>query len=142
MLFHSIGEAKEYIKDHAEEIRQISYDEIMDWAAEIRQDKITATEVQEEILDAETVAVTPASEENSQNYHILKGELETGTIREKCWKNILAIETVKQLEKEQRQATKEEQNILAITLDGAGSQMFLMRRNHSGRKKGRGYRRH
>ena len=113
MLFHSIGEAKEYIKDHAEEIRQISYDEIMDWAAEIRQDKITATEVQEEILDAETVAVTPASEENSQNYHILKGELETGTIREKCWKNILAIETVKQLEKEQRQATKEEQNILA-----------------------------
>ena len=113
MLFHSIGEAKEYIKDHAEEIRQISYDEIMDWAAEIRQDKITATEVQEEILDAETVAVTPASEENSQNYHILKGELETGTIREKCWKNILAIETVKQLEKEQWQATKEEQNILA-----------------------------
>lgn len=113
MLFHSIGEAKEYIKDHAEEIRQISYDEIMDWAAEIRRDKITATEVQEEILDAETVAVTPASEENSQNYHILKGELETGTIREKCWKNILAIETVKQLEKEQRQATKEEQNILA-----------------------------
>lgn len=113
MLFHSIGEAKEYIKDHAEEIRQISYDEIMDWAVEIRQDKITATEVQEEILDAETVAVTPASEENSQNYHILKGELETGTIREKCWKNILAIETVKQLEKEQRQATKEEQNILA-----------------------------
>ncbi len=113
MLFHSIGEAKEYIKDHAEEIRQISYDEIMDWAAEIRQDKITATEVQEEILDAETVAVTPASEENSQNYHILKGELETGTIREKCWKNILAIETVKQLEKEQRQATKEGQNILA-----------------------------
>ncbi|WP_331487187.1 LPD25 domain-containing protein [Anaerobutyricum hallii] len=113
MLFHSIGEAKEYIKDHAEEIRQISYDEIMDWAAEIRQDKITATEVQEEILDAETVAVTPASEENSQNYHILKGELGTGTIREKCWKNILAIETVKQLEKEQRQATKEEQNILA-----------------------------
>ena len=113
MLFHSIGEAKEYIKDHAEEIRQISYDEIMDWAAEIRQDKIAATEVQEEILDAETVAVTPASEENSQNYHILKGELETGTIREKCWKNILAIETVKQLEKEQRQATKEEQNILA-----------------------------
>ena len=113
MLFHSENEAKSYIKNHSDEIREIRYDEMIGWAAEIRKDSIAAAELQEEILDTDNIAVTPASEENSHNYHILKGELGTGTIREKCWKNILAIETVKQLEKEQRQATKEEQNILA-----------------------------
>ena len=113
MLFHSENEAKSYIKNQSDEIREIRYDEMIGWAAEIRKDSIAAAELQEEILDTDNIAVTPASEENSHNYHILKGELGTGTIREKCWKNILAIETVKQLEKEQRQATKEEQNILA-----------------------------
>ena len=113
MLFHSENEAKSYIKNHSDEIREIRYDEMIGWAAEIRKDSITAAELQEEILDTDNIAVTPVSENMGQNYHISKEELGTGTIREKCWKNILAIETVKQLEKEQRQATKEEQNILS-----------------------------
>lgn len=113
LLFYSEKEAKNYIKSHADEIREISYDEMINWAAEIREDRIAATELQEEILDTDNIAITPVSENMGQNYHISKEELGTGTIREKCWKNILAIETVKQLEKEQRQATKEEQNILA-----------------------------
>lgn len=69
------------------------------WAAEIRKDSIAAAELQEEILDTDNIAVTPVSENMWQNYHISKEELGTGTIREKCWKNILAIETVKQLER-------------------------------------------
>lgn len=113
LLFYSEKEAKNYIKSHADEIREISYDEMINWAAEIREDRIAATELQEEILDTDNIAITPVSENMGQNYHISKEELGTGTIREKCWKNILAIETVKQLEKEQRQATKEEQNILS-----------------------------
>lgn len=113
ILFYSEKEAKNYIKSHADEIREISYDEMINWAAEIREDRIAATELQEEILDTDNIAITPVSENMGQNYHISKEELGTGTIREKCWKNILAIETVKQLEKEQRQATKEEQNILS-----------------------------
>ena len=113
ILFYSEKEAKNYIKSHADEIREISYDEMINWAAEIREDRIAATELQEEILDTDNIAITPVSNDRGQNYHISKEELGTGTIREKCWKNILAIETVKQLEKEQRQATKEEQNILA-----------------------------
>ena len=113
MRFHSENEAKSYIKNHSDEIREIRYDEMIGWAAEIRKDSIAAAEMQEEILDTDNIAVTPVSENMGQNYHISKEELGTGTIREKCWKNILAIETVKQLEKEQRQATKEEQNILA-----------------------------
>ena len=113
MRFHSENEAKSYIKNHSDEIREIRYDEMIGWAAEIRKDSIAAAELQEEILDTDNIAVTPVSENMGQNYHISKEELGTGTIREKCWKNILAIETVKQLEKEQRQATKEEQNILA-----------------------------
>ncbi len=113
LLFYSEKEAKNYIKSHADEIREISYDEMINWAAEIREDRIAATELQEEILDTDNIAITPVFENMGQNYHISKEELGTGTIREKCWKNILAIETVKQLEKEQRQATKEEQNILA-----------------------------
>jgi len=113
MRFHSENEAKSYIKNHSDEIREIRYDEMIGWAAEIRKDSIAAAELQEEILDTDNIAVTPISENMGQNYHISKEELGTGTIREKCWKNILAIETVKQLEKEQRQATKEEQNILS-----------------------------
>lgn len=113
MRFHSENEAKSYIKNHSDEIREIRYDEMIGWAAEIRKDSIAAAEMQEEILDTDNIAVTPVSENMGQNYHISKEELGTGTIREKCWKNILAIETVKQLDKEQRQATKEEQNILA-----------------------------
>ena len=113
MFFHSENEAKSYIKNHSDEIREIRYDEMIGWAAEIRKDSIAAAELQEEILDTDNIAITPVSENMGQNYHISKEELGTGTIREKCWKNILAIETVKQLEKEQRQATKEEQNILA-----------------------------
>lgn len=113
ILFHSENEARTYIKNHADKIREIRYDDIIDWAAEIRKDSIAAAELQEEILDTDNIAITPVSENMGQNYHISKEELGTGTIREKCWKNILAIETVKQLEKEQRQATKEEQNILS-----------------------------
>lgn len=113
ILFHSENEARTYIKNHADEIREIRYDAIIDWAAEIRKDSIAAAELQEEILDTDNIAVTPVSENMGQNYHISKEELGMGTVREKCWKNILAIETVKQLEQEQRQATKEEQDILA-----------------------------
>ena len=75
MLFHSENEAKSYIKNHSDEIREIRYDEMIGWAAEIRKDSIAAAELQEEILDTDNIAVTPASEENSHNYHILKGEL-------------------------------------------------------------------
>lgn len=113
ILFHSENEARTYIKNHADKIREIPYDDIIDWAAEIRKDSIAAAELQEEILDTDNIAITPVSENMGQNYHISKEELGTGTIREKCWKNILAIETVKQLEKGQRKATREEQDILA-----------------------------
>ena len=113
IIFNSKNEAKDYIKKHSDEIREIGYDEIINWAAEVKKDEIAAAEIQEEILDTENVGITPVSEDISQNYHISKDELGTGTIREKCWKNILAIETVKQLDQEQRKATKEEQDILA-----------------------------
>lgn len=113
LLFYSEKEAKNYIKSHADEIREISYDEMINWAAEIREDRIAATELQEEILDTDNIAITPVSNDRGQNYHIPKEELGTGTTREKCWKNILAIETVKQLDQEQRKATREEQDILA-----------------------------
>lgn len=113
VLFHSENEARTYIKNHADKIREIRYDDIIDWAVEIRKDSIAAVELQEEILDTDNIAITPVSENMGQNYHISKEELGTGTTREKCWKNILAIETVKQLDQEQRKATREEQDILA-----------------------------
>ncbi len=50
MLFHSENEAKSYIKNHSDEIREIRYDEMIGWAAEIRKDSIAAAELQEEIL--------------------------------------------------------------------------------------------
>ena len=113
VLFHSENEARTYIKNHADKIREIRYDDIIDWAVEIRKDSIAAVELQEEILDTDNIAITPVSNDRGQNYHIPKEELGTGTTREKCWKNILAIETVKQLDQEQRKATREEQDILA-----------------------------
>lgn len=112
-IFDSRGEAEEYIQNHSDEIKEINYDEIINWATKIGKDRIAATQIQEEVLETENIPITPALENRSQNYHILKEELGTGTVREKCWKNILAIETVKQLDQEQRKATKEEQDILA-----------------------------
>ena len=99
---------------------------MINWAAEIREDRIAATELQEEILDTDNIAITPISNDRGQNYHIPKEELGTGTTREKCWKNILAIETVKQLDQEQRKATREEQDILADYVAGVELQMSLM----------------
>ena len=91
------------------------------WAAEIRKDSIAAAELQEEILDTDNIAVTPVSENMGQNYHISKEELGTGFFFEKCWKIILAIETVKQLDQEQRKATREEQDIIADYVGWGGT---------------------
>ena len=84
VLFHSENEARTYIKNHADKIREIRYDDIIDWAVEIRKDSIAAVELQEEILDTDNIAITPVSENMGQNYHISKEELGTGTTREKC----------------------------------------------------------
>lgn len=133
ILFYSEKEAKNYIKSHADEIREISYDEMINWAAEIREDRIAATELQEEILDTDNIAITPVSNDRGQNYHIPKEELGTGTTREKCWKNILAIETVKQLDQEQRKATREEQDILAdyvVTFEELGVDRLFVDESH------------
>lgn len=66
------------LRAHADEIREISYDEMINWAAEIREDRIAATEIQEEILDTDNIAITPVSNDRGQNYHIPKEELGTG----------------------------------------------------------------
>ena len=49
----------------------------------------------------------------SNNYHIVDEQLGIGSIREKFEGNILAINTLKQIEKEERNATEAEQEILA-----------------------------
>lgn len=112
-FFHSEQEAEEFIRDHANEIKKISYDTMINKIVDEREGQVTATELEEEILNPQKVPVTPVLEDQRRNYRILQDELGTGTVREKCWRNILAIETVKQLEREQRQATREEQGILA-----------------------------
>ena len=61
-IFDSRGEAEEYIQNHSDEIKEINYDEIINWAAKIGKDRIAATQIQEEVLETENIPITPALE--------------------------------------------------------------------------------
>ena len=55
----------------------------------------------------------PAPLPPAENFHILDDNLGTGGAKEKFWRNIKAIATLKQIEAEGRNATPEEQHILS-----------------------------
>ena len=55
----------------------------------------------------------PASLPPAENFRILDDDLGTGGAKEKFWRNIKAIATLKQIEAEGRNATPEEQHILS-----------------------------
>ena len=55
----------------------------------------------------------PAPLPPAKNFHILDDNLGTGGAKEKFWRNIKAIATLKQIEAEGRNATPEEQHILS-----------------------------
>ena len=55
----------------------------------------------------------PAPLPPAENFHILDDNLGTGGAKEKFWRNIKAIATLKQIEAEDRNATPEEQHILS-----------------------------
>ena len=55
----------------------------------------------------------PAPLPPAENYRIMDDELGTGGAKEKFWRNIKAIATLKQIETENRNATPEEQHILS-----------------------------
>ena len=55
----------------------------------------------------------PAPLPPAENFHILDDNLGTGGAKEKFWRNIKAIATLKQIEAEGRNATPEEQQILS-----------------------------
>ncbi|WP_409970122.1 N-6 DNA methylase [Bengtsoniella intestinalis] len=65
-------------------------------------------------LVAEPEEVPPSIVDTSpkHNFHITNDELGTGSLKEKFARNILAIETLKTIESENRRATLEEQQIL------------------------------
>ena len=61
----------------------------------------------------EPPAPEPTPKPNAENYHILDNHLGEGGPKEKFWRNVKAIATLKQIEGENRQATPEEQHILS-----------------------------
>ena len=56
---------------------------------------------------------TPPQPHPSENFRILDDDLGTGGPKEKFWRNIKAIATLKQIEQEERYATPEEQHLLS-----------------------------
>ena len=61
----------------------------------------------------ERLRTEPEHTPPAQNYRILDDDLGTGGAKEKFWRNIKAIATLKQIESEDRNATPEEQHILS-----------------------------
>ncbi|MFI3254893.1 MAG: SNF2-related protein [Eubacteriales bacterium] len=65
---------------------------------------------------------TDITEEKGENFKISNTELGHGTGKEKCHRNILAIQTLHQIESEKRTATPEEQEILSNYVGWGGLQ--------------------
>ena len=66
------------------------------------------------------------------NFRIMDDNLGTGGPKEKFWRNIKAIATLKQIEQENRHATLEEQHLLSQYVGWGGISMLLTRRSLHG----------
>ena len=64
-------------------------------------------------IAVESIHIEPEHTPSAQNFHITDDDLGVGTAKEKFRKNILAIQTLNQIESEERSATLEEQKILS-----------------------------
>ena len=114
------------------ELEDLSFDELVyvseDELASVRSalPEVTEEELDEYPISVEingqwhtfpNVAAAEAYEDNlqskSQNFRITDDNLGTGGSKEKFWRNIKAIATLKQIEQEHRNATPEEQHLLS-----------------------------
>lgn len=148
-FFINEAACKEYIADHAEELRVISYDEIVHQTGqnleqqmeveEISEPEDITEEAEEKIdllepdLDIPEVGKVHEPEidtSHAVNYRITNDALIAGNAQEKFDRNIAAIMTLQLIENEKRTATPEEQNILAGYVGWGGlSEAFDERNN-------------
>ena len=122
----------EYIKENAESLEVISYDEIVNEAGE-KQLSIAFSEEQQETPTDKSQQERQNTTETIKagNFHITDYQLGIGTPKEKYRRNVEAIQLLKQLEREQRQADKYEQETLSNYV-GWGGLAEVFDENRSG----------
>ena len=105
---------EQYITENAELLEVVTYDDIVNEAMSKQLESRPAPEeqkqIQEEIQKEKQDNRKPIS---SDNFHITETQLGTGTSKEKYRRNIDAIQLLKQLEHDQRQADRFEQETLS-----------------------------
>ena len=102
---------KNLSEDAAEKMEETVPDEtVADGAAHIRQTRQEEVESAQSLPDITDISMPAVS---AENYAITDMELGTGTAKEKFWRNVEAIRTLKMIESEGRMATADEQEVLS-----------------------------
>ena len=102
---------KNLSEDAAEKMEEnVPVETVADGAAHIRQTKQEDVELAQSLPDITDISMPAVS---AENYEITDMELGTGTAKEKFWRNVEAIRTLKMIESEGRMATADEQEILS-----------------------------
>lgn len=114
-FFINFEAINEYIREHVDELDVISYDDIVHEAWEKR----IPTEIVPDIQQEENIEKPQQEKQENEkttkvgNFHITNEQLGTGTPKEKYRRNVEAIQLLKQLEEENRQADRFEQETLS-----------------------------
>jgi len=111
-FFINFAAINTYIQENTENLEVISYDEIVNEAGKKQLQMIPLQELQEE----NTEKVPQEKQESTvkaENFHITDEHLGMGTPKEKYRRNVEAIQLLKQLEEENRQADRFEQETLS-----------------------------
>lgn len=114
-FFINFEAINEYIREHVDELDVISYDDIVHEAGKKR----IPTEIVPDIQQEENIEKPQQEKQENEkttkvgNFHITDEQLGTGTPKEKYQRNVEAIQLLKQLEEENRQADRFEQETLS-----------------------------
>ena len=117
-FFINDSAAREYLSDHAEEIREVHYDELVHKAGKNQQTQMTEPLIPDfasrpEAAEKETEPGQGIDKTGAVNFQITDDALGAGSAKQKFERNITAIETLQQIEKEHRIATPQEQQSLS-----------------------------
>lgn len=110
--------AREYLAAHEEELQVVPYDDLVHEAGKNQQTQMTEPLIPDfasrpEAAEKETEPEQGIDKTGAVNFQITDDALGAGSAKQKFERNITAIETLLQIEKEHRTATPQEQQILS-----------------------------
>lgn len=114
-FFINFAAVNEYIREHADDLEVISYDDIVQetWKKRLPAESVPNVQQEEDTEKAQQEKQENGKTSKAGNFHITDEQLGTGTLKEKYRRNVEAIQLLKQLEEENRQADRFEQETLS-----------------------------